>query len=130
RPKASAHVKHFDRSRRESLHLLALGAALSACVPPEEGQLPEQPKATQGAPEPQRSTEPDPSAQADEIIARNVAARGGLDKLRALRSLRLTGRARYGGGDGVLEATLAQAQTRSGKLRVEFTFQGITGVDG
>ena len=37
---------------------------------------------------------------ADELVAKNVAARGGLGRLDAIRSLRLTGRAVFGLGFG------------------------------
>jgi photosystem II stability/assembly factor-like uncharacterized protein len=111
----------------------ALGALFllaSACAP----QVEQQPVTTPAAPPPAPSAapppvdEPDTSAQADELIGRNVAARGGLDKLRAIRSLRLAGKARFG-QDGSFELEFAAAQTRAGKLRYESTFQGMTGVD-
>src|SRR5687767_5421778 len=40
----------------------------------------------------------------DQLLARNVAARGGEAKLRAVTSLRITGKATFGGGDFQLEA--------------------------
>jgi photosystem II stability/assembly factor-like uncharacterized protein len=82
---------------------------------------------------PARRDFPPPSAQSaakvDELVAKNIAARGGLDKLRALKSLRLTGKARFGGGDFLLEMAYAVVQKRPAGIRFEHTVQGLTGVD-
>jgi photosystem II stability/assembly factor-like uncharacterized protein len=64
----------------------------------------------------------------DDILARHVAARGGADKLRAISTLRLTGRASFGGGDFRIEAVWGSVQTRTGKQRSEMTLQGLTQV--
>src|SRR5271165_1931192 len=61
----------------------------------------------------------------DEIVARNLDARGGIDKLRALQSLRLTGKARYGGGEFVIEAAYASEVKRGSGERTEASFQGL-----
>ncbi len=66
---------------------------------------------------------------ADELIARNVEARGGLAKLQALRSLRLTGTVTFGGGEGRIEAKAGRLVKRPGMIRTEMTLQGLTGVD-
>jgi hypothetical protein len=61
----------------------------------------------------------------DEIVARHVAARGGLEKLRAVRTIRMTGRAVAGPGrDAIVRREIA----RPGRIRTEFVFQGTTGV--
>ncbi len=65
----------------------------------------------------------------DEIVAHNIEARGGLARLRAIRSVRMTTKAKFGSGDFSLEASFAQVVTRPGKLRNEVTIQGLTGVD-
>jgi photosystem II stability/assembly factor-like uncharacterized protein len=65
----------------------------------------------------------------DEIVTRYVAARGGPERLAALHSLRLTGKARFGSGDFSIEAPWAQVQKRPGMLRTEFTIQGLTAVN-
>ncbi len=65
----------------------------------------------------------------DELVAKNIEARGGLDKLRAITSLRLTGSATFGGDEGGLEAQFAVAQKRGGRIRVEVVLQGLTAVD-
>ena len=61
----------------------------------------------------------------DEILARHFEAQGGLDKLKALESRRISGTMMMGPG---MEAPLVIEQKRPGKRRVEFTVQGMTGV--
>ena len=62
---------------------------------------------------------------ADELIAKNVQAKGGLEKLKAIQTLRLTGKIRFGGVD----ATFVQMSKRPQMLRIEFALQGLTGVN-
>jgi len=59
----------------------------------------------------------------DELIARNVQARGGLAKIRAVSSMRLTGRMTIGPG---LEAPATLEMKRPSKMRLDLTFQGRT----
>src|SRR4051812_34019302 len=66
------------------------------------------------------------AATLDEILAKNVAARGGEARLRDLKSLRLTGRVIFGGGNFNIEAAWGQIQKRPGLVRSEFTVQGLT----
>lgn len=62
------------------------------------------------------------SAQtADEIIARSFEARGGLEKVKAIRSLRMTGRAAVAPGT---EAPVTIEIKRPSSLRLEFAFEG------
>jgi outer membrane lipoprotein-sorting protein len=61
----------------------------------------------------------------DEVIAKNVEAHGGLAKLRAIQSIRMTGRMVVGPG---MEAPLVMEVKRPKSVRTEFTFQGMTGV--
>jgi outer membrane lipoprotein-sorting protein len=71
------------------------------------------------------------SAQAftvDELIARNVKARGGLEKIRAIQSLRTSGRMFVGDGGSSLELTYAQMIKRPGLIRQEAGMQGLTSV--
>jgi photosystem II stability/assembly factor-like uncharacterized protein len=70
-----------------------------------------------------------PPLTVDEIVTRYVEARGGLAKLDAIRSLRLTGKAAFGFGDIEIEAAWAQLQKKPGMLRTEVTLQGLTAVD-
>ena len=66
----------------------------------------------------------------DEIVARNIAARGGAARLQAIRSLRLTGTAVFGGGDFQHRGRSGRrSQKRPGLVRTEVTLQGLTAVD-
>jgi hypothetical protein len=62
---------------------------------------------------------------ADELIAKNIQARGGLDKLHAINSLHTEGKFRLGGG---LEAKTETFGTAD-KVRFEFTLQGLTAIN-
>jgi len=62
---------------------------------------------------------------ADEVIAKNVAARGGLDKIRAVHSLRMTGTMSMGPD---LEAPMVLELARGNRMRMEFTVQGKKGI--
>src|SRR5262245_29329101 len=110
-----------------------------ACAPglDQPVRVPPSPaSASNAASTPEPLVDPAAAARVDALIARYVEARGGLDKLRALRSLRLTGRARYGtgpgkfGADDRVEAEYAVAYARPGRVRSEVTYQSLTGVDG
>ena len=61
--------------------------------------------------------EPPPS-QVDEIVASNIAARGGLERILALDSIRATGTATASGGR---VAKVVQEIKRPGYYRLEFT---------
>jgi hypothetical protein len=66
-----------------------------------------------------------PSPTVDELIGRYVTARGGIQKLRALKTLRQEGRVHAGPGrDGLVMREIK----RPGKIRFEFTVQGVTSV--
>jgi outer membrane lipoprotein-sorting protein len=62
---------------------------------------------------------------ADEIIAKHEAAMGGKDKIKAVQSERVTGKMVMGQG---MEAPFTMEMARPNKMRMEFTFQGMTGV--
>jgi outer membrane lipoprotein-sorting protein len=64
------------------------------------------------------------SPTADEIIAQQVAARGGLDKLKAIQSLRFEGKLLVNGG--AFELHVVQYLKRPGLTRTEATLQGLT----
>jgi len=66
-----------------------------------------------------------PSLTVDEIVARYVAARGGLKKIRSTQTLRQTGRVTAGANRGAL---VTRELKRPARTRFEFTVQGITGV--
>src|SRR5438093_257134 len=65
---------------------------------------------------------------ADELIAKNVEARGGRAKLKEIKSLKATGKATFGGGDSVRELALTILQKRPGFLRRERSMQGLTAI--
>lgn len=62
---------------------------------------------------------------ADEIIAKNTQARGGLDKLKSVQSLKATATMAMGPG---MEAPAVLIQKRGNLVRLEFTIQGLTAV--
>jgi len=64
--------------------------------------------------------------QLDDILARNLAARGGADKLRAIKSLRATGKITLGGGNFSLTAEFGEVIDRPNRIRTEITIQGLT----
>ena len=60
----------------------------------------------------------------DEILAKNAEAKGGLDKLKALQSIKFTGKMSLGGG---MEAPISLTKKRPEMMRMDFTVQGLTG---
>ncbi|MBU6200077.1 MAG: hypothetical protein KGI64_11470 [Xanthomonadaceae bacterium] len=65
---------------------------------------------------------------ADELIARNAAARGGLDKLEAIKTLKAEGKMRFIGGFGSIDLTFVQYKQAPDSIRTEATVQGLTQV--
>lgn len=61
----------------------------------------------------------------DEVLVKNYKARGGLDKLKAVQTVRMTGTMTVGPG---MEAPLVLEQKRPNMFRMEFTLQGMTGI--
>lgn len=61
----------------------------------------------------------------DEIIAKNIQARGGMDKIKSVQTIRSTGTMTMGPG---MEAPATMVQKRADKARIEFTLQGMTAV--
>jgi len=61
----------------------------------------------------------------DEIIAKHEKAMGGKDKIKAVQSERFTGKMVMGQG---MEAPFTMELARPNKVRMEFTVQGMTGV--
>ncbi len=68
---------------------------------------------------------PASSQTVDEIIAKYYAARGGADKIKALQSVRMTGRFVAGAG---VEAPFTLELKRTNMMRLEFVVQGLTAV--
>jgi outer membrane lipoprotein-sorting protein len=61
----------------------------------------------------------------DDILAKNLKAKGGLDKLEAVKTIKMTGTMTIGPG---MEAPFVMEQKRPNLLRMEFTLQGMTGI--
>ena len=67
---------------------------------------------------------------ADEIIAKNAAAKGGMDKLKSVKTMRVTGKITIGPG---IEAPVVIEVQRPSSARMDITVQGMTlsqGYDG
>lgn len=62
---------------------------------------------------------------ADELIEKNVQAKGGREKIQAIKTLRMSGKMALGQG---MEAPVTMEMSRPDKMRVEFVVQGMTGV--
>jgi outer membrane lipoprotein-sorting protein len=62
---------------------------------------------------------------ADEIINKHIQALGGKDKIKAVQTVRMTGKLVMGQG---MEAPFTRELARPNKMRVEFTIQGMTGI--
>ena len=60
----------------------------------------------------------------DELVAKNIEAKGGADALRALQSLKLTGKMLV--QQGQIELAYNQTKKQPGEVRTEATLQGMT----
>src|SRR3989442_7034189 len=63
----------------------------------------------------------------DELVSKNIEAKGGADALRALQSLRLTGKLLV--NQGQIELAYVQMKKRPGEVRTEGTLQGMTQIE-
>jgi len=61
----------------------------------------------------------------DDIIAKCNTARGGLDKIKAINTIRLTGKMTVGPG---FEAPVVMLEKRPNQSKMSFTLQGMTGI--
>lgn len=61
----------------------------------------------------------------DELIAKNLEARGGAEKLKAVQSMKMNGKMAMGPG---MEAPFTMEAMRPGLFRMTFTLQGMTGI--
>lgn len=61
---------------------------------------------------------------ADELVQKNIEARGGLDKIQAIKSIRITGKFSQGG----VNATSVQENQRPNLVRETFSLQGMTAI--
>jgi hypothetical protein len=62
---------------------------------------------------------------AEELINKNIEAKGGMDKIKAIKSVRMTGKLNGGGG---FTAVVTQENMRPGLVRETFSLQGMTAV--
>jgi hypothetical protein len=62
----------------------------------------------------------------DELVAKNIEAKGGADALRALKSLRLTGKVLV--SQGQIEFRYVETKKRPGEIRTEATLQGMNAI--
>ena len=63
----------------------------------------------------------------DELVSKNIEAKGGADALHSLQSLRLSGKLLV--NEGQIELAYLQTKERPGELRTEATLQGMTQVE-
>ena len=61
---------------------------------------------------------------AEELVAKNLQAKGGVDKIKAIKSVRMSGDFDAGG----FKATIAEYSKRPAMVREMFTVQGMTQV--
>jgi hypothetical protein len=66
------------------------------------------------------------SQTVDELIAKNVEAKGGIEKMKAIKTVRMTGK--FEGGDGFY-ASIGQENQRPNLIRETFKLQGMTSVE-
>jgi hypothetical protein len=65
------------------------------------------------------------SQTADELVNKNIEAKGGIDKIKAVKTVRMTGKAVFPGG---FVAIGGQENMRPNMLRETFSLQGMTAV--
>src|SRR6476646_1137221 len=68
-----------------------------------------------------------PQLTVDELVAKNVTAKGGADALRALQSVRFTGRMLV--NEGQLQFAYVETKKRPGEVRSEVTLQGMSAIE-
>lgn len=64
-------------------------------------------------------------ASLEEILATHVESKGGMDALKNIKTLRIEGRMQMGPG---MEAPITMEMKRPDSVRMEFVFQGMTGI--
>jgi hypothetical protein len=67
-----------------------------------------------------------PQPTVDELVAKNVAAKGGADALRALQSVRFTGKILVNGGQ--MQFAYVETKKRPAEVRSEASLQGMTAI--
>jgi len=64
----------------------------------------------------------------DELVAKNVDARGGIDSIRAIKTLRMEGQLRFAGDFGTIDLGFLQIKKAPDSIRTEASVQGLTQV--
>jgi hypothetical protein len=64
----------------------------------------------------------------DELVSKNIEARGGIDAIRAIQSIKTSGRMNFSGGDFSIDLGFASLNERDAKVRIEASIQGLTQV--
>src|SRR5881398_59277 len=67
-----------------------------------------------------------PQLTVDELVAKNVAAKGGADAIRALQSVRFTGKMLV--NEGQIQLAYVESKKRPAEVRAELTLQGMTAI--
>jgi hypothetical protein len=75
---------------------------------------------------PVQSAQEQKAPTVDELVAKNIEAKGGADALRALQSVRLNGKLLV--NQGQIELRYVQTKKRPGEIRTEATLQGMTAI--
>ena len=70
---------------------------------------------------------PKPTPTVDELVSKNIQAKGGADALRALQTLKLSGRVLV--NDGQIQLALTTIQKQPDQIRSEASLQGMTAVE-
>jgi hypothetical protein len=65
------------------------------------------------------------SQSADELIEKNIQAKGGIEKIKAIKKVRMTGKLAAGGG---FTAVIGQENARPSLVRETFSLQGMTAI--
>jgi hypothetical protein len=63
----------------------------------------------------------------DDLVTKNIQAKGGADALRALQSVKLTGKMLV--NEGQMQLAYTETKKRPGEIRIEETLQGMTAID-
>lgn len=79
-----------------------------------------------GALAPPASADTQSAITVDELVAKNIEARGGLEAIRAIHSVRATGSMNFSSGDFSLDLGFVTMNERDAKIRTEAALQGLT----
>lgn len=128
---ARTRIRAVRRGTLVAAVLLACGVAVAAQgagtqpAPPPKPPVPNAPAAKPPAAKPPAGNPAATTSTVDAIVADYVKARGGLQKIRSVHTLRESGHAFGGPGR---EAVVRRELKRPNRTRFEFTLQGVTSV--